>query len=301
MMPVNPAQCHSYLPACWIRVAGPDAAAFLQGQFTNDVRLAGPDKAVYGLWLNQKGKVLADSFILGGAADEFWIGSYFSPSSSICRRLEDFIVADDVALEDVTPGWAGVSLIGEGSGAWLANAAPREGRVFPGRRASVENWEWVHPVSAGDSVRTQLAGSRALDAGGVERLRIEAGIPAVPADIGPGDLPHEGGLDDAAISSTKGCYLGQEIIARLKSKGTIRRRLFRVRGRGPVPPVPAALSREGHPAGELRSAVPDRSGMGFIGLALLKVDAVSRRVPPTTGPDFVGALLQCGDSAVEIV
>ncbi len=295
-------QFHMYRPASWLRVAGPDAAAFLQGQFTNDVRLVGPDRAVYGLWLNQKGKVLADSYILGRAADELLDRElFFALRRRLLRRLEDFIVADDVTVEDMTPGWEGVSLIGEGAGGWLANASQREGRIFPGRRVSGENWEWLYPVSAGDSVRSRLAGWRALEAIDMERLRIEAGIPSVPADTGPGDLPNEGGLEDAAISSTKGCYLGQEIIARLKSKGTIRRRLFRVRGRGPVPPLPAALTREGKQAGELRSAVPTEDGTGFLGLAMLKVDAVSRRVPPTTGPDFVGALLQCGNQAVEIV
>jgi len=312
MMFAASALFHYYRPGSWLRVTGSDAAAFLQGQFTNDIRLAGSERPVYGLWLNQKGKILADSFVLRGAADEFWIGSYFSSAETIRRRLDDYIVADDVVVEDVTPGWAGVSLIGEGVGAGLAGLPQREGWIFPGRRASRENWEWVFPADGAEAAHARLVGGRELEAVDMERLRVEAGIPAVPADAGPGDLPGECGLDDAAISSTKGCYLGQEIIARLKSKGTIRRRLFRVRGPSPVPFLPAALSREGKQVGELRSAVTTEDGTGFTGLAMLKVDAAlaaaersgdgSRRVPPTTGPDFVGAhLLQCGDNSVEIV
>jgi len=301
MMFATSTLCHYYRPGSWLRVTGSDAAGFLQGQFTNDVRLAGLERAVYGLWLNQKGKILADGFVLGGAPDEFWIGSYFSSASAVRRRLDDYIVADEVAVEDATAGWMGVSLIGEGVGAWLAEA-PRAGRIFPGRRASGENWEWVFPADCADAVRARLAGWRAVEAIDMERLRIEAGIPAVPADAGPGDLPGECGLDEAAISTTKGCYLGQEIIARLKSKGTIRRRLVRVRGNGPVPPLPAALAREGNKVGELRSAVTIADGTAFAGLAMLKVDAASRRVPPTTGPDFVGALaLQSGSATVEII
>src|SRR5580693_9003555 len=98
---------HGYRPAAWLRVSGADAAAFLQGQFTNDLREAQGETAVYGLWLDQKGKVLADSFVRrGAAADEYWIGSYFSPGAAIGRRLEDYIIADEVTVEDATAGWA---------------------------------------------------------------------------------------------------------------------------------------------------------------------------------------------------
>jgi folate-binding protein YgfZ len=254
---------------CWLRVSGSDAGGFLQGQFTNDLRGLGPDGAVYGLWLNQKGKVVADGFILAAADGTFRIGSYFSPAAAICRRLEDYIVADDVVVEDETQGWSCASIIGEGAGAWLRGLSPREGWIFPGRRTAGENWEWVYPASSSDSVRERLASSAALDAAGLERLRIESGIPAIPADAGPGDLPEEAGLHNAAISTTKGCYLGQEITARLRSKGTVRRRLLRVRGSGPVPAVPAALLHDGRRVGELRSAAADRPGTGFIGLAMV--------------------------------
>ena len=97
----------------------------------------------------------------------------------------------------------------------------------------------------------------------MERDRIAAGIPAVPQDVGPGDLPNEGGLEDAAISTTKGCYLGQEIMARLKTRGRLRRRLTRVRGTGSVPALPAVLWQAGRKAGELRSAAPEKNGGGL--------------------------------------
>src|SRR5438876_590876 len=89
-------------PAAWLRVSGTDAANFLQGQFTNELRGIDSRDAVYGLWLNVKGKVVADSFVLrGAAADEFWIGSYSSPAKTIVERLEGFVIADDVVIEDV--------------------------------------------------------------------------------------------------------------------------------------------------------------------------------------------------------
>jgi folate-binding protein YgfZ len=260
---------HEYRPASWIRVSGEDAGVFLQGQFTNDVFLTSTKPAVYGLFLNQKGRVLADGFVLEAGGGAFWVASVLSPSGTIRERLEAYIVADDVALEDETAGWAGISLIGEGSGAWLAGQAPLEGRVFPGRRTRGENWEWIFPVSAIASCRSRVAGFQAVDALELERLRIDAGIPAVPVDAGPLDLPGEAGLGEEAISATKGCYLGQEIVARLKAKGTLRRRLHRVEGRGPVPGLPAGLLRDGRPAGELRSAASNREGTGFSGLAMM--------------------------------
>ncbi len=90
-------------PAAWLRVAGPDAPSFLQGQFTNDLRALEKQAAVYGLWLSVKAKVLADSFVLRGAEEnEFWIGSYFSPAAVIRERLESHVIADDVTVEDRT-------------------------------------------------------------------------------------------------------------------------------------------------------------------------------------------------------
>ena len=104
---------YRWQPAAWLRVVGPDAFAFLQGQFTNDLRELEKSPAVYGLWLNQKGRVLADSFVLRGrVAEEFWVGSYFSPAAVIRERLESYIIADDVTIADETAAWSGVTLTG---------------------------------------------------------------------------------------------------------------------------------------------------------------------------------------------
>src|SRR5471030_3245677 len=75
---------HFWRPAAWLRVSGPDAGVFLQGQFTNDLGALKTSPAVYGLWLNQKGRVLADSFVLrGNTTEEFWVGSYFGRRTEI--------------------------------------------------------------------------------------------------------------------------------------------------------------------------------------------------------------------------
>lgn len=262
-----------YLPACLLRVTGPDSAAFLQGQFTNDLGGMAPRGAAYGLWLDRRGHVIADSHVVRAAdGSGYWVASTSSPAPLVSGRLGDFIVADDVAIEDETAGWRGFSLVGEGAGAWLARE-PRAGFFFPGRRDAGESFEWMVPAADGESAGAAVAGARSLGPSDVERMRIAAGIPSVPADIGPADLPNEGGLEAQAISYSKGCYLGQEVMARLKSRGRVRRTLVRVRGAGAAPRVPAAVWRGDRREGELRSAVADAAGGGFAGLALVSAAA----------------------------
>lgn len=258
-------------PAAWLRVSGADAANFLQGQFTNELRGLDARGAVYGLWLNVKGKVVADSFVLPGpGADEFWLGSYASPAQAIRERLESFVIADDVVIEDVTADWSAVALFGTGGREALAGAE-KEGVVFEGRRARSEATEWVFPVTARETVEAKLNGIRELSTDEVNQLRIEAGIPAVPIDLGLGDLPNEGGLEADAISYTKGCYLGQEVMARLKSMGQVRRQLRRVASMtGAAPALPAPLFLGERQVGELRSAVSD-GAHGFMGLAMVSL------------------------------
>lgn len=254
-------------PAAWLRVTGADAASFLQGQFTNDLRpLAQPNcPAVYGLWLSLKGKVLADSFVLRRAdGDGFWIGSYFSPATVIRERLESYIIADDVLIADETGAWDAVTSWGDGP------PEPRtEGvMVFPGRRDRTVAWESVFPQGLAPGWLAAAEEQR-IEAEEVERRRIAAGVPAVPVDVGPADLPNEGGLDVDAVSFNKGCYLGQEVMARLKAMGQVRRRLVRVSGKGAPPPArPTALFGGDRQIGDLRSAVADGAG-GWMGLAML--------------------------------
>lgn len=272
MNPINVSTSQAvfwWKPAAWLRVTGPDAAVFLQGQFTNEVRGLAKGGAVYGLWLSVKGKVLADSFLLRGREEEeFWLGSYFSGGAVIRERLESHIIADDVTLEDVTSSWEAVSVW---SAAGNEVALPADGFCFPGRRGRAQNTEWIFPGHQIAAMRSRFAGMRELGSNEVARMRIAAGIPAIPSDVGPGDLPQEGGLEADAISYTKGCYLGQEVMARLKSMGQVRRRLRQITSQDDkLPLLPAEVFVAERKAGELRSIAPGVSG-GYIGLAMLSL------------------------------
>jgi hypothetical protein len=254
-------------PAAVLRVTGEDAFSFLQGQFTNDLRaLEREAEAVYGLWLTVKGKVVADSFVLRLGDGAWGVVSYFSAAAAIRERLESFVIADDVTIADETGAWVG--------GSFLGSAPPeRPAGVFAwtGRRVRDGNREWLVPAAEEAAVRARLGGWEEWDAAKLESVRVATGVPAVPRDAGPGDLPNEAGLEGAAISYSKGCYLGQEVMARLRAMGQVRRSLVRVQLAGEAEPAgtPAALWQGERQVGELRSATPGPDGRGAVGLAMV--------------------------------
>lgn len=288
---------HFWRPAAFLRVAGPDAFGFLQGQFTNDLRGPASQAAVYGLWLNQKGRVLADSFVLCTGLEAFAVVSYFSPAAALRERLEAYVIADDVAIADETADWAGLALVGADA---EAVAAKLEGGLrLAGRRAAEPAVELLFAAGQRPEIeaRTDALSLPRVSADGMEYVRIQAGITAVPRDLGPGDLPNEGGLEAQAISYTKGCYLGQEVMARLKSMGRVRRRLMRVIGAGAPPVAPAPLFQGGKKIGELRSAVA--ADGGFIGLAMLTLLGLDPQAGLGFAPEGppVARLTKPGDAA----
>jgi tRNA-modifying protein YgfZ len=258
-----------YRPKAVLRVSGADAATFLQGQFSNDLQKE-VGAAVYGLWLNQKGKVLADSQVLRLAANEFLLVSADGEAAVIVQRLEQYLIADEVVIVDETENFATLALWGELS--VEGNGLETEGLwLIPGRRGKGNSCELFGAPAAVAAARAKLEkqGFMAISRTEVERARILAGVPAVPVDIGPGDLPNEGGLETSAVSFTKGCYLGQEVMARLKNLGQVRRRLHVVRGAGQPPASLAALYQGELKVGEIRSVAAD--GDGFVAFAMLSL------------------------------
>ena len=277
-----------YRPAAVLKISGEDALTFIQGQFTQDVKPCETGACVYGLWLNQKGKVLADSWIFRENTDGiWWVISEHSPAAVIRERLEAYLIADDVTIEDQTGAWEAWAVIGEEGWQWLADCAgvvtengrrvsatADRGWIWEGRRACEKSWEWLRPAGAGATQAEPTARAEAdeISVEELERLRIAAGIPAIPRDVGPEDLPNEAGLEDVAISYSKGCYLGQEVMARLKAMGRVRRKLLRVDGENAADArmvLPADLFFGEKRVGQLRSAVAD--GEGWRGLAMVSL------------------------------
>jgi len=263
-----------------LRVRGVDANSFLQGQFTQDIQAA-PGGRSYGLWLDQKGRVLADGHVIKQEDNDFLVVSFSTTADLLRARLEAYLIADEVVLSDETAHWVGILLWGEQAD---SQTVPSNVLAFASRRAGAGSRQWLIPAQHLDGVMAVLtqAGAVERNFAAAELERFREGMPAVPADIGSRDLPNEGGLDEVAISYTKGCYLGQEVMARLKNLGQVRRRLHLIRGEG-KPPIPGSPLYQGErKAGEMRSAVVD--GDGFLGMAMLSLVNLDPEEPLVTEP-----------------
>jgi len=248
-----------------LRAYGPDANSYLQGQFTQELRIKAGASA-YGLWLDLKGKVIADSTVLKLKENEFLIFTTSAGAEAMRTRLEANVISDDVAFIDETARWEGLLFWGEDA---AALGAPVAGVAFPSRRPGSGGIQWFVPQGQGDEVLEPIKAMVEETPEAMERARIASATPAVPSDIGPRDLPNEGGLEEVAISFTKGCYLGQEVMARLKNLGQVRRRLHVVRGRGAPPLAQTPLHQSQRKVGETRSSVAD--GDEFLAMAMLSL------------------------------
>jgi folate-binding protein YgfZ len=229
-----------------VRVTGEDAAAFLQGQCSADLRGGALADA---LWLNRKGRVLAHTIVSKEAdGSHLLLGPHLSAEALITIVTAN-VIADDVVATDESALWQKWIV-------WDAEPKLAAAKVFATQRYGVGAWDVLTPI--GVAAPGESATLAELDA-----LRIAAGVPAVPADCGANEFPQECGLE-AWVSYTKGCYLGQEVMARIQSMGSLRRILRRVSG---VVSVGQELkSPEGKVLGTLRSAAGD------VGLALISVD-----------------------------
>ena len=258
---------HLYSLKGALRVTDEDSADFLQSQFSNDLRPFDVGQATYGLWLDVKGKVIADSFVVCCAEEEFLVLSEHSPSETIQQKLEQHIIADDVEVESLD-GVSGLSIIGGGAEAHLGSSEALA--AFAGRRSVEPSVELIFESESSRDDYVSELGLSSLSSELLHSKRIRAGYPQIPVEIGAFDLPGEGGLENSAISFTKGCFLGQEVVARMHNLGKATRMLYHVEGKGMLPNCPTALlTNEGKTAGELRSGYA--SDKGWFGVALIKI------------------------------
>lgn len=274
-----------------LELTGADRMRFLHGLITCDVKGLAPGQGSYGFVTSHQGKILADVVVLAHG-DRLWLELPPGRGGEIAAHLQKYVLADRVevlSLADMVP----LTLAGPGAAALLRELLGGAAGELPEQpwahaRAMVQGTEvcllrrgrlgadaWTLWVSASiaqpfaedllalpDGKRPRPAGLTALEA-----LRVERGIPRFGVDFGPDNFPQETGADDA-VSYTKGCYLGQEVVARIHYRGGVQKALRGLLFEGAASRG-SRLSLEGKEVGTVGSVVASPALGRSAGLAIL--------------------------------
>jgi folate-binding protein YgfZ len=246
-----------------VEVTGEDRTAFLQGLVSNDVTACQPGRAVFAALLTPQGKWLAD-FFLFAEGERLLLDCARDQAGLLVTTLSRFRLRAKVALRDVSDGFA----VHAG---WGGAPLPEGAIAAPDPRLAEAGWRALAPVPL-----TADAEEAAYD---LHRLAL--GLPDGARDMeAQKSVLLEGGFDElAGVSWTKGCYMGQELTARTKYRGLLKKRLFPVAVAGPQPAPGTPVTQDGAELGEMRS------GRGGLGLALLRIEAVE-----------AGGAMACGEA-----
>jgi hypothetical protein len=257
-----------------LAVSGADRRLFLQGLVSNDVEKVAPDRALYAALLTAQGKYLHD-FIMVEEGEAIWLDAEAARLADLRRRLSIYRLRARVELAE-RPELAVAAVFGEAALAALGlGVEPGTARQLVGgivladpRLATLG----ARAILPRDALRPALLalGLAEADFAAWDRHRLALGIPDGSRDLVlDKSILLEAGFDELnGVDWQKGCYVGQELTARTKYRGLIKKRLFPVRIEGPAPPPGTMVTSDGRDAGELRSS---RDGQG---LALLRLDAV---------------------------
>lgn len=264
-----------------IRVAGPDAAEYLQGQLTNDVEALEPGDGQYAALLDRKGHMQSDMRVLRPEAEEILVETEPAAAAVVLRHLQMYSIGREVEVDDVGAERSLLSLVGPRAAEIAATA------VLPENACEAARVGGVECLAVGTRVGIDLIGAReeagrlrealleagavAVSAAAAEILRIEQGVPRFGAEMNSETMPAEAGIVEQAVSFTKGCYIGQETVARLHYKGRPNRHLRGLKLSGLAQPG-AALRLGEKEVGRLGSAGVSPA-FGTIGLAIVRREA----------------------------
>ncbi len=231
-----------------LRITGADRVAFLHGQCTNDIQQLPVGQSCYAAFLNAKGKMRGEGHVV--CLPEAFL---LETNLGLGPSLEKFVITEDAMIEDVSAT----------RGEWL---------VVGGAEVELpaDAVTFAHPLGVGVvGVGTMPV---TLSAGELEVLRIEAGVPAWGADMDETTIPVEAGLDRRAINYDKGCYIGQETIARIKTYGHVNRQLVQLKLPGEVDRGVPVMSGD-REVGKITS-VAGRVALGYVRRELAKPGAI---------------------------
>jgi folate-binding protein YgfZ len=258
-----------------LAVSGADRRSFLQGLVSNDVEKLAPDRALYAALLTAQGKYLHD-FIMADEGEAIWFDAEAARLTDLRRRLSIYRLRAKVTLDE-RPDLAVAAVFGEAALAALGlSGEPGTARRIEGGIVLVDPRLaelGARAILPRDRLRPAFLGLGLAEAdfAAWDRHRLTLGIPDGSRDLVlDKSILLEAGFDELhGVDWQKGCYVGQELTARTKYRGLIKKRLFPVRIEGPAPAPGTMVTSGGHDAGELRSS---RDGQG---LALLRLDAVA--------------------------
>jgi folate-binding protein YgfZ len=281
-------------------VTGADRQRYLNGQVTNNIKDLRPGEGCYAVVVNAKGRIQGDMNIFC-LADELLLDCEPGFGLSIAQRLERFMVADEVQVTDISEAYGLLSVQGPRSRDVFARAYP--GQPVPTRDWGSQVWLGENgEVCAVNLARSGLPGMEVFvpqaelgptwkrlagivtELGGrpcgwecLEWARIEAGIPRYGQDMDERNLASEAGIETRAISYTKGCYIGQEIISRIRNVGKVTRSLRGLEFDDKESPLPRRgdlLTRGGREVGYVTSAIHS-PGLGrSVGLGYVRREIV---------------------------
>jgi aminomethyltransferase len=270
-----------------IRVSGEDNARLLHAMCTNDVKNLAESAGLYAFFLTDKGRILADSYIYR-LGEVFLLDTEPEAAGSLRDHLDRYIIADDVTLEEETAALAAIGIEGPTS----HNAAADLGLPVPVQPCATESWQngfVAHVSSTGApglrvflpmtekaALLDRLKAANIPEANAAEArvVRLEQGTPRFGEDITPRYLAQETQVAHA-VHSNKGCYLGQEIVERVRAQGQVHRLLSAVRIASSHPPDPGAkLVADGQPVAEITSAAYSPAFGEVVAMAYVRREAL---------------------------
>jgi tRNA-modifying protein YgfZ len=260
--------------------SGPDAAGLLQGQVTNDVEALEPGQGCYAALLDRKGHMQADMRILRLADHEFGVGTEATAAERVRSHFNLYRVGSDVEIGE--PDLAVISVIGpaafSAAGAPPLPAEHNHAKIqIAGSKARAVatdlGLELVVPAESFQAVTDALAegGAAEVSEAAAEIVRVESGRPRFGHEMDAGVMPAEAGITERAVSFTKGCYIGQETVARLHYKGKPNRHLRGIRLEAPAA-AGESLRLGDREVGRIGTAVLSPA-LGPIALAVVRREA----------------------------
>jgi tRNA-modifying protein YgfZ len=240
-----------------VTVSGPEAGSFLQSLLSQDLDGVAVGAGVPALLLQPQGKLVATMDALRVDDDTWWCITDAGAGDALASGLNRFRIRVKVEIADVSDAFAAVAVRGPGAARLGAGVATGAAHLVP------VGWgdDVVGPRADVETVRGQL-----LDAGVVagtraeyEAARIDAGVPRLGVDIDERTIPQEAFLEQRAVSFTKGCFVGQELVCRIDTRGHVNRYLRRVRIDNAAPPAGAELLVGDKLVGALTSVAGDRA------------------------------------------